>query len=132
MSKKIIVAALVAALAGTTALAQEHRGPAQGRDHRGQHHGKERAQPDRAARSEGGRGRTEDFNAGYDGAGPNHDLRRGELLPRRYLTHQYVVDNWRLHHLSRPPQGHAWVQTGADYVLIDTSNGAIAQVATGR
>ncbi len=76
----------------------------------------------------GGWGRSENFNSGYDGAGPYHNLRRGERLPSRYRTNQYVVDNWRGHHLSRPPHGYHWVQTGADYVLVGVSSGIIAQI----
>lgn len=77
---------------------------------------------------QGGWGRTESFSAGYDGAGPQHDLRRGDRLPSRYRTNQYVVDNWRRHRLHRPPHGYHWVQTGADYVLVRASNGVIAQI----
>ena len=80
----------------------------------------------------GGWGRTESFNSGYDGAGPYHDLRRGERLPSRYRTNQYVVDNWRGHHLSRPPRGYHWVQTGADYVLVAAATGIIAQIMIGQ
>lgn len=87
---------------------------------------------ERHHRSEGNWGRTESFSAGYDGAGPYHDLRRGEPLPGRYRTHQYVVDNWRAFHLPRPRHGYRWVQAGADYVLVDASTGIIAQVAYGH
>lgn len=80
----------------------------------------------------GGWGRTESFNAGYDGAGPYHNLRRGERLPSRYRTKQYVVDNWRGHHLTRPPRGYHWVQTGADYVLVAAASGIIAQIMLGQ
>jgi Ni/Co efflux regulator RcnB len=78
--------------------------------------------------SRGGYGRTSDFNSGYDGAGPNHDLRRGGRLPSRYHNHQYVVDNWRSHRLSAPPRGYHWVQTGADYVLVGIATGLIADM----
>jgi Ni/Co efflux regulator RcnB len=86
----------------------------------------DRQQRDRGAR--GGYGRTADFNSGYDGAGPNHDLRRGERLPSRYRTRQYVVDNYRMHRLSAPPRGYHWVQTGPDYVLVAAATGLIAQI----
>jgi Ni/Co efflux regulator RcnB len=62
------------------------------------------------------------------GAGPNHDFRRGGRLPVAYRHHQYVVDNWRAHHLSAPPRGYHWVQTGSDYVLVAIATGIIAQV----
>jgi Ni/Co efflux regulator RcnB len=62
------------------------------------------------------------------GAGPNHAFHRGERLPVEYRHRQYVVDDWRGHHLSAPPRGYHWVQTGGDYVLIAIATGIIAQL----
>jgi Ni/Co efflux regulator RcnB len=67
-------------------------------------------------------------NRRWDGAGPNHDIRRGGRLPSRYRNHQYVVDNWRDHHLRPPPRGYHWVQTGGDYVLAAIATGVIADL----
>ncbi|MFL6635342.1 MAG: RcnB family protein [Massilia sp.] len=67
-------------------------------------------------------------NRRWDGAGPNHDIRRGGRLPSRYRNHQYVVDNWRDHHLRPPPRGYHWVQTGGDYVLAAVATGVIADL----
>jgi Ni/Co efflux regulator RcnB len=64
----------------------------------------------------------------WDGAGPNHDIRRGGHLPSRYRNHQYVVDNWRDHNLRPPPRGYHWVQTGGDYVLAAIATGVIADL----
>ncbi|HEX9173587.1 MAG TPA: RcnB family protein [Telluria sp.] len=64
----------------------------------------------------------------YRGAGPNHDLRRGERLPSRFHQRHYVVDNWRSHRLSAPPRGYHWVQTGDDYVLAAIATGLITQI----
>jgi Ni/Co efflux regulator RcnB len=64
----------------------------------------------------------------WDGAGPNHDIRRGGHLPGRYRNHQYVVDNWRDHNLRPPPRGYHWVQTGGDYVLAAIATGVIADL----
>jgi Ni/Co efflux regulator RcnB len=64
----------------------------------------------------------------WNGAGPNHDIRRGGRLPSRYRNHQYVVDNWRDHHLRPPPRGYHWVQTGGDYVLAAIATGIIADL----
>ncbi len=66
------------------------------------------------------------------GAGPEHNFRRGGRLPREYRNHQYVVDNWRAHHLSAPPRGYHWVQTGGDYVLIAITTGIIAHIILGH
>ncbi|QDL37958.1 RcnB family protein [Rhodoferax sediminis] len=66
------------------------------------------------------------------GAGPDHNFRRGGRLPNEYRNHQYVVDDWREHHLSAPPRGYQWVQTGGDYVLVAIATGIIAQVLLGQ
>jgi Ni/Co efflux regulator RcnB len=78
----------------------------------------------------GGRYGDEGYGGGrrWDGAGPNHDIRRGGRLPSRYRNHQYVVDNWRDHHLRPPPRGYHWVQTGGDYVLAAIATGVIADL----
>ena len=67
---------------------------------------------------------------GYEGrgAGPDHNFYRGGRLPQQYRGHQYVVDDWRGHHLSAPPRGYQWVQTGGDYVLVAIATGIIAQL----
>jgi Ni/Co efflux regulator RcnB len=62
------------------------------------------------------------------GAGPHHEFHRGMRLPREYRNRQYVVDNWRGHHLSAPPRGYHWVQTGSDYVLVAIATGIILQL----
>jgi Ni/Co efflux regulator RcnB len=59
------------------------------------------------------------------GAGPRHDLHKGQRLPREYRTRQYVVQDWRNHRLSAPPRGYHWVQTGGDYVLVGIGSGII-------
>lgn len=62
------------------------------------------------------------------GAGPEQDIFKGSKLPSAYHNQpQYVVDDWRAHHLSAPPPGHHWVQTGADYVLVAIRTGVIAK-----
>jgi Ni/Co efflux regulator RcnB len=64
----------------------------------------------------------------YNGAGPNHSFRRGDRLPSQYRNHQYVVSNYREHHLRPPPRGYHWVQTGGDYVLAAVATGLIADL----
>ncbi len=62
----------------------------------------------------------------YGARGP--EWRRGGYLPGEYRNHQYVVDDWRGHHLSRPPRGYQWVQVGNDYVLAAVATGLIASL----
>lgn len=64
----------------------------------------------------------------WNGAGPDHSFRRGDRLPSRYRNHQYVVNNYREHHLRPPPRGYHWVQTGSDYVLAAIATGLIADL----
>jgi Ni/Co efflux regulator RcnB len=73
-----------------------------------------------------------DNQARNRGAGPRHDLYRGQRLPSNYHNRQYVVDNWRSHRLSAPPRGHHWVQVGNDYVLAAIATGVIASVFLGN
>lgn len=82
-------------------------------------------QPDRGQNQ--GRGNN---NAQRDerGAGPDHAFHRGTRLPSQYRNNQYVVDDWRGHHLSAPPRGYHWVQTGGDYVLVAIATGIILQL----
>ena len=61
----------------------------------------------------------------YRGAGPEHQWQRGGRLPNEYRGHQYVVDDWRGHHLSAPPRGYHWVQVNGDYVLAAVATGII-------
>lgn len=146
MGNKIFVPALLAAAlsAAIPALAQDRdyqdnrdRNANMQHDQRG-----DRAQNDRRDnrnqndrhndRTQGNYGRTENFNAGYDGYGPDHDLRRGGRLPSRYRNHQYVVNDWRSHHLHAPPRGQQWVQVGADYVLVAAATGLILEAVSGQ
>ena len=62
------------------------------------------------------------------GAGPDHQFHRGERLPVEFRHRNYVVDDWRAHHLTAPPRGYHWVQTGADYVLVAIATGVILQL----
>lgn len=76
--------------------------------------------------------RREERREARRGAGPRHDLYRGQRLPANYHHRQYVVDNWRAHRLSAPPRGYHWVQVGNDYVLAAIATGIIASVLLGN
>lgn len=66
------------------------------------------------------------------GAGPDHQFRRGQRMPMQYRSHQYVVDDWRGHHLTQPPRGYHWVQSGGDYILVAIATGIILQLLLSR
>jgi Ni/Co efflux regulator RcnB len=65
---------------------------------------------------------------GDRGAGPDHNFYPGMRLPPQYRHHNYVVNDWRGHHLMAPPPGYYWVQTGGDYVLVAIATGLIVQL----
>jgi Ni/Co efflux regulator RcnB len=62
----------------------------------------------------------------YGARGP--EWRRGGHIPPQYRDRQYVVNDWRGHHLHAPPRGYQWVQVGGDYVLVAVATGIIAQL----
>lgn len=62
------------------------------------------------------------------GAGPDRAFRQGGRLPLEYRSRQFVVDDWRGHHLSAPPRGYHWVQNGSDYLLVAITTGVILQL----
>jgi Ni/Co efflux regulator RcnB len=137
MNKKyLLISALTAALLSTTA-----SGFAQDRSYGGDRDHERYSQRDNDRRDDGHRddGHRDDGRRGgdrydgrdnrrWDGAGPSHDLRRGVRLPDRYRNRQYVVNDWRGHHLRQPPRGYHWVQTGGDYVLAAIATGVIADI----
>jgi Ni/Co efflux regulator RcnB len=110
-SMKFIAAVAAASLAcGSVAFAQDHDDPHRdSRPEMNRDHGHPQA-PD-----------------GH-GAGPAHSFYRGDHLPPQYRDHRYVVNDWRGHHLSAPPRGYHWVQTGDDFVLAAIATGVIASV----
>jgi Ni/Co efflux regulator RcnB len=70
-------------------------------------------------------------NSGFDVDRAYYDARefqRGQYLPFQLRGRNYIVDDWRGHRLDRPPQGHQWVQVGADYVLVAIATGLIVQM----
>lgn len=129
--KVTAIVAAVTALSfslGNVAFAADHNDH-NDRDHRGppQAHGNppHRAAPPPAARFRPG----PDRHVGDGrGAGPEHSFYRGGRLPPQYRSRQYVVDDWRGHHLNAPPRGYHWVQTGGDYVLVAIATGVIASI----
>lgn len=64
----------------------------------------------------------------YRDAYSARQFRRGERLPPEYRHRNYVVDDWRGHHLQAPPRGSQWVQVGGDYVLVAVATGIILQL----
>lgn len=138
MKSKAAIAALTAVSLTFSglALAQDRDGR-QGRDERGGPPQYQRGGPE--GQRNNGRGpenrppqQAHMDQRGERGAGPDHNYYRGGRLPPQYRSRSYVVDDWRGHHLSPPPRGYHWVQTGADYVLVAVATGIIAQILLGQ
>ncbi|APW39983.1 hypothetical protein RD110_24555 [Rhodoferax koreense] len=131
MHKKLLTTVLTAlALAtGGSVFAQNgpDRGP--GRDHRS---GPQQRNDHRGPQGRPGPQYQQAERHDDRGAGPDHNFRRGGRLPSEYRNRQYVVNDWRGHHLSAPPRGYHWVQTGGDYVLVAIATGVIAQILLGQ
>jgi Ni/Co efflux regulator RcnB len=124
MKNKVVISAVAAAsimlTAGEPAFAQDHGK----REDRGHAVRAEHARPPARAHVE--------VRHEGRGAGPGHSFYKGERLPVEYRHRNYVVDDWRGHHLSAPPRGYHWVQTGGDYVLVAIATGIIAQLLLGN
>jgi Ni/Co efflux regulator RcnB len=67
---------------------------------------------------------------GFDGS--HAEWRRGDRLPNDYRGRNYVIDDYRMHHLNAPPRGYQWVGVGGDFVLAAVATGVIAQIITGQ
>ena len=63
---------------------------------------------------------------------PHSEWRRGGRVPNEYRGRNYVVDDWRGHHLQQPQRGYQWVGVGGDYVLAAIATGLIAQIIVGQ
>jgi len=65
------------------------------------------------------------------GAGPYHDLYRGERLPEAYWGRHLRVHNWYRAGLPPPEYGYNWVRVGDDYALVSVNTGIIARIERG-
>jgi len=68
------------------------------------------------------------YRARGRGVGPDYAYYQGDRLPYEYRHRNYVVNDWRAHRLSAPPNGYHWVQSGNDYILVAIATGIIAQI----
>jgi Ni/Co efflux regulator RcnB len=138
INKSIISAAIAVMLTVSTSVAfAQHRDNDRNDNGRGQQ-SQDHKRPDHNNYRDNGRNDRQNYQARNNdqrdqrysgrGAGPRHDMRRGGRISNEYRGNQYVVNDWRGHHLSAPPRGSHWVQTGSDYVLVAVATGIIAQI----
>jgi Ni/Co efflux regulator RcnB len=136
-SKSVISALAVLSMAFAGGALAQPNGYTGGPQYQGQNRGNDaRHGPQYQGQNSGNDARrgpqSRNDNRGGRGAGPQHNFYRGGRLPNQYRNRQYVVDDWRGHHLSAPPRGYHWVQTGGDYVLVAIASGIIAQILLGQ
>ena len=114
--KYLVSAAIALALLGSPAALAQPDNP----NHQGQNPG-----PDQ---NNGGPGGPPGVNQ------PNRDQphwSRGDRLSADYRSDQYVVSDWRGHHLRKPPRGRHWVQVNDRYMLVAIGTGLIAEIVLG-
>ena len=138
MNNKTVLSAILAITLASSGLAfgQGNSGRNdRGGDDRGRHEQPQRGGPpdrhdDRRVDRRDDRAPERRDNRAHDnrGAGPNNSWHRGDRIPVQYRSHQYVVDDWRGYHLSAPPRGYHWVQSGGDYLLVAIATGVILQL----
>ncbi|MGH8318840.1 MAG: RcnB family protein [Steroidobacteraceae bacterium] len=58
-----------------------------------------------------------------------HTWRRGERLPAAYRTSAYVIPNYAVYRLRRPPAGYYWVRVDNNAVLAAVATGAVVSVS---
>ncbi|MEP6876854.1 MAG: RcnB family protein [Burkholderiales bacterium] len=147
MNSKTLVIAIAAACMGLSGLAvaqdKEERAERAAREEKMRPPAPDRARDQRPQRDLRDQRDQRDHRVQYDqhdrrgppphmdrgrGAGPDYNFYRGGRLPPQYRGREYVVDDWRGHHLRQPPRGYHWVQTGPDYLLVAISTGIIASI----
>ena len=132
-NRKAVISAVLALTmtTGQFAFAQGGRNERNERDREARH--SEHRTVDANRHDSRGFGRAhEEERRGGRGVGPNHEYYRGDRLPAEYRHRNYVVDDWRSHHLNPPPRGYHWVQSGGDYILVAIATGIIAQILLGH
>ena len=127
MKSVALVCAIAAASLGFSSLSFAQEYERHGSEHQAQHPMKDKhdASP-RGMNPHGSDPRNAPNDRQFGARSP--EFHRGGRIPGEYRNHEYVVDDWRAHHLTPPPRGHHWVQVGADYVLVAIATGIIAQL----
>ena len=131
MKSKAIICAIAAAtlsMSSLSAFAQgRDRGDRDGRQGQNQRGDDRRDNDNRGDDRRGNNAGNRGFDQPHYGA-RGAEWRRGGHVPNQYRSKQYVVNDWRGHHLNAPPRGHQWVQVGGDYVLVAIATGVIVQL----
>jgi Ni/Co efflux regulator RcnB len=57
--------------------------------------------------------------------------RYGDYLPRVYYGRHYIVNDYYVYHLRRPPYGYHWVRVDNDIVLASIASGLVVSAVFG-
>ncbi|WP_191236896.1 RcnB family protein [Cobetia marina] len=96
-------------------------------NHQGNHQGNQQGQKHQAKQQHAAQGHGK-ARAGHHSAGPQH-WKRGDHVSRDYYGNKrYWVSDWKAHHLSRPPEGHRWLNVDGRYVLTAVATGVITAI----
>jgi Ni/Co efflux regulator RcnB len=49
-------------------------------------------------------------------------------VPREYLSREYVIDDYEVYRLRRPPRGHCWIRVDDDFLLTVIATGVIVEI----
>ncbi|WP_176493175.1 RcnB family protein [Cobetia sp. 5-25-4-2] len=105
---------------------QQQRKHSQG-NQQGNHQGNQQGQKHQAKQQHAAQGHGK-ARAGHHSAGPQH-WKRGDHVSRDYYGNKrYWVSDWKAHHLSRPPEGHRWLNVDGRYVLTAVATGVITAI----
>lgn len=66
------------------------------------------------------------------GAGPYHDIDRGDRLPPAFWGRENLVRDWYRYRLAEPMRGHNWMRVGDDFAMVSVSTGIVSRVALRR
>lgn len=67
-------------------------------------------------------------NDRHDAYVRHREWRRGYHMRHEDWDRAQRVDDWRAHHLRRPPRGYEWREVDGNYVLAAVASGIIASV----
>jgi Ni/Co efflux regulator RcnB len=49
-------------------------------------------------------------------------------VPRTYFSRDYVIDDYAVYHLRRPPAGHCWIRADDDFLLTVIATGLVVDI----
>lgn len=61
----------------------------------------------------------------------HHQWRRGDRVPHAWSRPVYVMQDYHVYHLRRPPRGYHWVRVNNDVLLTAIATGLVADVVFG-